>query len=38
MDDKQIIDLFWSRSENALNETRQKYNPYLKNYCNECTW
>ena len=30
MDDKQIIDLFWSRSENALNETRQKYNPYLK--------
>ena len=30
MDDKQIIELFWSRSENALNETRQKYNPYLK--------
>lgn len=30
MEDKQIIDLFWSRSENALIETRQKYNPYLK--------
>jgi|BioPla2DNA2_1021312.scaffolds.fasta_scaffold04267_12 RNA polymerase sigma factor (sigma-70 family) len=30
MDDKQIIDLFWSRSENALNETRRKYNPYLR--------
>jgi len=30
MDDKQIIDLFWLRSEKALNETWQKYNPYLK--------
>lgn len=30
MDDKQIIDLFWARSENALSETRQKYNSYLK--------
>ena len=30
MDDRQIIDLFRSRSENALNETRRKYNSYLK--------
>ena len=29
MDDKQIIDLFWQRSENAIAETDKKYGRYI---------
>ena len=29
MDDSQIIDLYWLRSENAIRETSAKYGPYL---------
>ena len=28
MDDKQIIDLFWERSETAISETAKKYGRY----------
>lgn len=28
MDDKQIIDLYWARSENAISETADKYGKY----------
>ena len=28
MDDKQIVDLFWERSENAISETEKKYGRY----------
>lgn len=28
MDDQQIIDLYWARSENAITETAHKYGPY----------
>lgn len=28
MDDNQIIDLYWARSENAITETANKYGPY----------
>lgn len=28
MEDKQIIDLYWSRSEEAISETESKYGPY----------
>ncbi len=29
MDDKQIIDLFWQRSEDAIAETDKKYGRYI---------
>lgn len=29
MDDEQIIDLYWDRDERAIEETDQKYGPYL---------
>ena len=28
MEDKQIIDLFWARAENAISETAEKYGRY----------
>ena len=28
MDDNQIIDLYWARSENAISETASKYGAY----------
>ena len=28
MEDKQIVDLFWARSENAISETANKYGKY----------
>lgn len=28
MDDKQIVDLYWARSENAISETSKKYGKY----------
>lgn len=30
MDDKQIIDLYWERSENAISETDRKYGSYFR--------
>lgn len=30
MDDKQIIDLYWERSENAISETERKYGKYCR--------
>ena len=29
MEDKQIVDLYWQRDENALRETERKHGPYL---------
>ena len=34
MDDQQIIDLYWSRSESAITETDRKYGKYC--YCIAC--
>ena len=28
MDDKQIVDLYWERSESAISETEKKYGKY----------
>ena len=28
MDDKQILDLYWARSESAISETTKKYGKY----------
>ena len=28
MDDKQIVDLYWARSETAIEETEKKYGRY----------
>ena len=28
MEDKQIVDLYWARSENAISETVNKYGKY----------
>ena len=46
MDDKQIVDLFFERNENAISETEKKYSRYvnyiasnilpLKEDCEEC--
>lgn len=30
MDDKQIVDLYWERSETAISETEQKYGKYCR--------
>lgn len=30
MDDKQIVDLYWARSENAISETEKKYGRYCR--------
>lgn len=30
MDDKQIVDLYWERSENAVSETARKYGKYCR--------
>ena len=29
MEDREIVALYWSRSETAIDETRLKYEPYL---------
>lgn len=29
MEDKEIVDLYWARSETAISETKTKYEPYL---------
>ena len=31
MDDKQILDLYWERSEAAISETSKKYGKYCRN-------
>lgn len=28
MEDKQIVDLYWERSESAISETQRKYGKY----------
>lgn len=33
MEDKQIIDLFWERSETAISETEKKYGRYCHYIC-----
>ena len=30
MDDKQIVDLYWERSETAISETSKKYGKYCR--------
>ena len=34
MDDNQIIDLYWSRQETAISETKKKYEKYLFSIAN----
>lgn len=34
MDDNQIIDLYWSRQETAISETKKKYEKYLSSIAN----
>ena len=30
MDDKQIIELYWNRLDDAIKETKEKYGQYLR--------